>query len=85
MANTPDPMDIKQIITLHPDGSCKHAIGKTLGISRNTGISGAEYSFYYALLAGLKNIRLKSCLSLNLLNLSSDKSPASLKKISSLF
>lgn len=36
MANTLDPMDIKQIITLHLDGFSNRAIGKTLGISRNT-------------------------------------------------
>jgi transposase len=36
MANTLDPMDIKQIITLHLDGFSNRAIGHTLGISRNT-------------------------------------------------
>lgn len=36
MANTLDPMDIKQIITLHLDGFSNRAIGATLGISRNT-------------------------------------------------
>jgi len=36
MANTLDPMDLKQIITLHKDGLSNRKIGKTLGISRNT-------------------------------------------------
>ena len=36
MANTLDPMDIKQIITLHLDGLSNRKIGDTLGISRNT-------------------------------------------------
>lgn len=36
MANTLDPMDIKQIITLHLDGFSNRKIGDTLGISRNT-------------------------------------------------
>jgi len=36
MANTLDPMDLKQIITLHLDGYSNRKIGKTLGISRNT-------------------------------------------------
>ncbi len=36
MANTLDPMDLKQIITLHIDGYSNRKIGKTLGISRNT-------------------------------------------------
>lgn len=36
MANTLDPMDIKQIITLHLDGLSNRKIGHTLGISRNT-------------------------------------------------
>ncbi len=36
MANTLDPMDIKQIITLHLDGFSNRAIGQALGISRNT-------------------------------------------------
>ncbi|MFO7825992.1 MAG: helix-turn-helix domain-containing protein [Cyclobacterium sp.] len=36
MANQLDPMDIKQIITLHLDGDSNRKIGKTLGISRNT-------------------------------------------------
>ena len=51
MANTLDPMDLKQIITLHKDGFSNRAIGDTLGISRNTVnnymklIKGCEYSF----------------------------------------
>lgn len=36
MANTLDPMDIKQIITLHLDGLSNRNIAETLGISRNT-------------------------------------------------
>ncbi len=36
MANKLDPMDLKQIITLHIDGVSNRQIGKTLGISRNT-------------------------------------------------
>lgn len=36
MANQLDPMDIKQIITLHLDGYSNRKIGETLGISRNT-------------------------------------------------
>lgn len=36
MANTLDPMDLKQIITLHLDGYSNRKIGTTLGISRNT-------------------------------------------------
>lgn len=36
MANTLDPMDLKQIITLHLDGYSNRKIGATLGISRNT-------------------------------------------------
>ncbi len=36
MANTLDPMDLKQIITLHLDGLSNRKIGATLGISRNT-------------------------------------------------
>jgi len=51
MANTLDPMDLKQIITLHNDGFSNRAIGNALGISRNTVntymklIKGCEYSF----------------------------------------
>jgi biotin operon repressor len=36
MANKLDPMDLKQIITLHLDGVSNRKIGSTLGISRNT-------------------------------------------------
>ncbi len=36
MANTLDPMDLKQIITLHLDGMSNRKIGSILGISRNT-------------------------------------------------
>lgn len=36
MANTLDPMDLKQIITLRLDGFSNRKIGTTLGISRNT-------------------------------------------------
>lgn len=36
MANTLDPMDLKQIISLYLDGFSNRKIGATLGISRNT-------------------------------------------------
>ncbi len=36
MANKLDPMDLKQIITLHLDGLSNRKIGSLLGISRNT-------------------------------------------------
>lgn len=36
MANTLDPMDLKQIITLHLDGVSNRKIGDLLGMSRNT-------------------------------------------------
>ena len=36
MANTLDPMDLKQIITLNLDGFSNRKIGSTLDISRNT-------------------------------------------------
>lgn len=36
MANTLDPMDLKQIITLQLDGFSNRKIGLTLGISCNT-------------------------------------------------
>jgi len=36
MANTLDPMDLKQIITLHLDRFSNRKIADTLGISRNT-------------------------------------------------
>ena len=36
MAKTLDPMDLKQIITLHIDGVSNRKIGSILGINRNT-------------------------------------------------
>lgn len=51
MANKLDPMDIKQIITLHLDGFSNRKIASTLGVSRNTVnnyiklITGSDYSF----------------------------------------
>jgi transposase len=36
MANTLDPMDLKQILSLHLDGLSNRKIGTTLGVSRNT-------------------------------------------------
>ena len=36
MANTLDPMDLKQIISLHLDGLSNRQVASTLGISRNT-------------------------------------------------
>src|SRR5690625_7320552 len=36
MANKLDPMDLKQIITLHLNGYSNRKIGSALGISRNT-------------------------------------------------
>lgn len=36
MANKFDPMDLKQIITLHLNGYSNRKIGSTLGIFRNT-------------------------------------------------
>ena len=36
MAKTLDPMDLKQIITLHIDGKSNRQIGSLLSISRNT-------------------------------------------------
>ena len=36
MANTLDPMDLKQIISLHLDGLSNRKVASTLGISRNT-------------------------------------------------
>lgn len=50
MANRLDPMDIKQIITLHNDGVSNRQIGRILSISRNTVnsyiklISASDYS-----------------------------------------
>ena len=37
MAKKLDPMDLKQILSLHEDDLSNREIGKTLGISRNTG------------------------------------------------
>ena len=51
MANTLDPMDLKQIITLHLDGFSNRKIANTLGISRNTVntymrlFKGSDYTF----------------------------------------
>jgi transposase len=36
MANKLDPMDLKQLISLHLDGYSNRRIAKTLGFSRNT-------------------------------------------------
>ncbi len=36
MANKLDPMDLKQMITLHKDGLSNRQIGELLGVSRNT-------------------------------------------------
>lgn len=36
MANVLDPMDIKQIFSLHRDGLSNRKIASVLGISRNT-------------------------------------------------
>ena len=36
MANKLDPMDLKQILSLHLDGLSNRDIGITLGVSRNT-------------------------------------------------
>ena len=36
MAKKLDPMDLKQLISLHLDGSSNRQIGETLGVSRNT-------------------------------------------------
>jgi len=36
MANTLDPMNLKQIIPLHLDVFSNRKIGSTLGVSRNT-------------------------------------------------
>ena len=33
MANTLDPMDLKQIITLHRDGESNRSVGANLGVS----------------------------------------------------
>ncbi len=51
MANTLDPMDLKQIITLHLDGLSNRKIGELLSINRNTVndymklFNGSEYRF----------------------------------------
>jgi len=51
MANKLDPMDLKQILTLHLDGYSNRKIGSVLGISRNTVntymqlFAGSGYSF----------------------------------------
>lgn len=51
MANTLDPMDLKQIISLHLDGYSNRKIGNSLSISRNTVntymrlFKGSDYSF----------------------------------------
>lgn len=51
MANSLDPMDIKQIITLHLDKESNRQIGEILGIPRNTvnsyikSFKASEYSF----------------------------------------
>lgn len=51
MANKLDPMDLKQILTLHIDGYSNRQIGSVLGISRNTVntymqlFAGSQYSF----------------------------------------
>ena len=51
MANTLDPMDLKQIITLHLDGISNRKIANTLSISRNTVntymrfFKGSDYTF----------------------------------------
>jgi hypothetical protein len=51
MANILDPMDLKQISSLHLDGFSNRKIGTTLGISRNTvntyirSFKASEYSF----------------------------------------
>lgn len=51
MANKLDPMDLKQILTLHLDGYSNRKIGSVLGISRNTVntyrqlFAGSKYSF----------------------------------------
>ncbi len=43
MANTLDPMDLKQIITLHLDGVTNRQAGNVLGISRNTINHGTDW------------------------------------------
>lgn len=63
MANKLDPMDLKQIITLHLDGVSNRKIEKTIGISRNTIntyiqlFKACEYSMHE--LVSFDNIKLK--------------------------
>jgi hypothetical protein len=51
MVNTLDPMDLKQIITLHLEGYSNRKIGTSLSISRNTVntymsfLKGSDYTF----------------------------------------
>ncbi len=51
MPNKLDPMDLKQILTLHLDGYSNRKIGSVRGISRNTVntymqlFAGSQYSF----------------------------------------
>src|SRR5680860_83601 len=67
MANTLDPMDLKQIITLHLDGYSNRSIGTSLGISRNTVntymrlFKGSDHTFKELLSFG--NARLESLFS----------------------
>ena len=62
MANKLDPMDLKQIITLHLNEYSNRKIGRTLGISRNTvntymkRFKASEYSFKQLL--EFDNVRL---------------------------
>lgn len=64
MANTLDPMDLKQIITLHLDGYSNRKIGIALSISRNTVntymhlFKGSEHTFKELL--SFDNARLES-------------------------
>jgi transposase len=58
MANKLDPMDLKQIITLHLDGKSNRAIGTLLGISRNTANS-------YMQLAGSQGRNLSELLEMD--------------------
>ena len=67
MANTLDPMDLKQIITLHLDGYSNRSIGTSLGISRNTVntymrlFKGSDHAFKELL--SFDNARLESLFS----------------------
>ncbi|MCV6629793.1 MAG: hypothetical protein OIF50_08030, partial [Flavobacteriaceae bacterium] len=47
MANKLDPMDLKQIISLHVDGHSNRSIAKTLCISRNTVVSTQRTTPYF--------------------------------------